>query len=44
MLLWIEQGYLSATYYFQFMFQHLDNISKVLVLDLDAHQVSWSCD
>ena len=26
------------------MFQHLDNISKVLVLDLDAHQVSWSCD
>ena len=26
------------------MFQHLDNISKVLVLDLDAHQVSCSCD
>ena len=22
------------------MFQHLDNISKALVLDLDAHQVS----
>ena len=24
---------------FQFIFEHLDGISKVMILDLDAHQV-----